>query len=108
MTTPIQVSLSPLQWRLLLQFMDEQSDAFACAGCNDFPIKMTPENKEALSQLARDAEFDATGGAVDEDWLKTKIDRAEASGTLWFNDSFLLGHIQTQIQTATGLKPMKR
>lgn len=108
MTTPIQVSLTPLQWRLLLQFMDEQSDTFACAGCNDFPVKMTPEHKDALSQLAREAELDATGGDIDEDWLKTRIARAEASGTLWFNDSFLLGHIQKQIQTATGLKPLKR
>lgn len=108
MTTPISVSLTPLQWRLLLQFMDEQADAFACAGCNDFAMAMTPDNKDALSQLARDAEADSTGGNVDEDWLQTKIARAESSGKLWFNDSFLLCHLQKQIQGATGLKPLKR
>lgn len=107
LTQAVPVVMPLLYWKLLLGFFEELSDAFGSAGCNDFPLTITPENAPALEQLLRLTEA-ASGGPMSEEALQGRLARALSSGRLYFHDGALLGQIKATVKSQVLTTPIYR
>jgi hypothetical protein len=90
MTTPIPqaavvLRIPALHAKLFLRVLDQLSNMQSNAGCNDFTVKVSPENSAGIDQLARVFESENTD-ELDEAVMQKRLQTALQSGIYYFND----------------------
>lgn len=103
----IPVVMPLLYWRLLLGFLAELDDSFSCAGCNDFPLVITPDVAPALEQLFRQTASPADDPVSEED-LQRRWAAALTRGRMYFHDSALLDALESAITAQVPTTPLHR
>lgn len=85
------MNFSPLEKRLLLQFMREASETLSNASCNDLPLNINEDSPEDIKQLIAATAFD------DEDRESSEEQLAER-GEVYLLDHIVLDHLIEKLE----------
>ena len=88
-----------MQGKLFLSLLEDVRTMQSNAGCNDFSVKLSPENAADVGQLARVIER-AVNGDVDESWMQERLQSAVKHGTYYFNEMDITGLLMAALKTA--------
>lgn len=88
------MNLTNAELTVLKDFLDQLSDHFSCAGCNDYTLKNTPENRDLLIDAVSYFHDDVSGQELEE--MIETIDTAKEK-KLYTNNITLLAYLQYKL-----------
>lgn len=79
------MTFSPLEKEMFFQMIEEFQQELSCRSCNDFPVKVTDENREVVIALINNMD-------EDDEYKQDMLDDV-ARGTVYFLDFVVLNHL---------------
>ena len=91
------VTLTKEQWEILTHFLDVLSEKYGQAGCNDFSIRNTDNNRQMIHEIFSENDKDYYLDLVEEGYFDRYVN--ESLKKLDTTDFVVLDHIADKIKS---------